>query len=113
MPALAILALLGFAIPANAQAPCPELTRLRSEAAGALKQTRGLVPTLDRCEAYNRFSTAWGAIVQYANDNREACDISTLSLDDFEKYHREAVQARDNVCAGRPVRPFPPDIIRH
>jgi hypothetical protein len=51
-------------------------------------------------------------MVQYANDNREACDISTLSLDEFEKYHREAVQARDNVCAGRPARPFPPDVIR-
>jgi hypothetical protein len=113
MPVLAMIALVGFCGQASAQARCPELTRLRSEAAGALKQTRGLVPTLDRCEAYNRFSTAWGAIVQYANDNREACDISTLSLDDFEKYHREAVQARDNVCAGRPVRPFPPDIIRH
>ena len=113
MPVLAMIALVGFCGQASAQARCPELTRLRSEVAGALKQTRGLVPTLDRCEAYNRFSTAWGAIVQYANDNREACDISTLSLDDFEKYPREAVQARDNVCAGRPVRPFPPDIIRH
>jgi hypothetical protein len=112
MLVLAMIALVGFCSQANAQARCPELTRLRSEAAGALKQTRGLVPTLDRCEAYNRFSTAWAAIVQYANDNREACDISTLSLDEFEKHHREAVQARDNVCAGRPARPFPPDVIR-
>jgi hypothetical protein len=112
MPVLAMIALVGFCSQANAQARCPELTRLRSEVAGALKQTRGLVPTLDRCEAYNRFSTAWATIVQYANDNREACDISTLSLDEFEKYHREAVQARDNVCAGRPARPFPPDVIR-
>src|SRR4051794_39359661 len=29
-----------------------------------------------------------------------------------ERYHREAVQARDNACAGRPLRPFPPDIIQ-
>ena len=112
MPALAMIALVGFCSQANAQARCPELTRLRSEVAGALKQTRGLVPTLDRCEAYNLFSTAWATIVQYANDNREACDISTFSLDEFEKYHLEAVQARDNVCAGRPVRPFPADIIQ-
>jgi hypothetical protein len=112
MPVLAMIVLAGFCSQASAQARCPELSRLRSEAAGVLKPTRGLVPTLNRCEAYNRFSMAWATIVQYANDNREACDISTPSLDEFEKYHREAVQARDNVCAGRPLRPFPPDIIR-
>ena len=112
LPILVMMALVGYCSQANAQERCPELTRLRSEVAGALKQTRGLVPTLDRCEAYNLFSTAWATIVQYANDNREACDISTFSLDEFEKYHLEAVQARDNVCAGRPVRPFPADIIR-
>ena len=39
MPALTIIALLGFCIQANAQAPCPELTRLRSEAQEALKQS--------------------------------------------------------------------------
>jgi hypothetical protein len=111
MSALAMIALVGLYSQTSAQAQCPELTRLRGEAAEALKRTRG-VPTSERCEAFNRFSLAWAAIAQYANDNREACDISTLSLDDFEKYHRDAVTARDNVCAGRPVRPFPADIIR-
>ncbi len=109
--ALALMALVGFFSQANAQTRCPELARLRSEAAEASKpRSRTLIS--NRCEAYTRSSMAWGAFVQYANDNREACDISSLSLDEFEKYHLEAVRARDNVCAGRPVRPFPPDIIR-
>ncbi len=111
MPALAMIALLGFCGQANAQARCPELTQLRSEAAEILKQTRG-VPTSDRCAAYVRFSMAWGAIAQYANDNRELCDISIPSLSDFEKYRREAVTVRDNACAGRPLHAFPPDVIR-
>jgi len=106
-----MIALVGFCSQANAQARCPELTRLRSEAADALKQTRG-VPTSERCEAYNRLSMAWGAVAQYANDHRELCGISAVSLNEFEKYHHDAVTARDNVCAGRPARPFPPDIIQ-
>ena len=110
LPALAMIALTGACNQAGAQAQCPELTRLRSEAAEASKPiARALIS--NRCEAYIRSSMAWAAIVQYANDHRESCDISTRSLDEFEKYHREAVSARDNVCAGRPVRPFPPEII--
>jgi hypothetical protein len=114
MPALAMMALIGFCGQANAQAQCPELTRLRSEAVEASRpmgRTRALIS--DSCEAYIRSSMAWGAMVQYANDHREMCGISFHSLSEFEKYHREAVRARDNVCAGRPVRPFPPDIIQH
>jgi len=109
MPALAMMALAGFCSQASAQARCPELSRLRGEAAEASKQ---LIPASDRCGAYTRFSMAWGAIAQYANDHRELCDISIPSLSDFEKYHREAVTARDNVCAGRPARPYPPDVIQ-
>ena len=109
VPAIAVIALVGFCSQANAQAQCPELTRLRSEASEAAQQTRG-APTSDRCAAYIRFSMAWGAIAQYANDHRELCDISTPLLSDFEKRYREAVSARENVCAGRPIRPFPPDI---
>jgi hypothetical protein len=113
MPALAMIALIGFCSQANAQAQCPELTRLRSEAAEASKQTRGGGLISGRCEAYVRSSRAWGVMVQYANDHREMCDISLHSLSEFEKTHREAERARDNVCAGRPARPFPPEIIRH
>ncbi|HZE54814.1 MAG TPA: hypothetical protein VE111_16310 [Bradyrhizobium sp.] len=108
-PALAMMALVGFCGPANAQALCPELTRLRSEASEAVQQMMG-APTSDRCAAYIRFSMAWGAIARYANDHRELCDISLPLLSDFEKRYREAVNARENVCAGRPIRPFPPDI---
>ena len=111
IPALAIITLVVFCIQADAQTRCPELTRLRSEAAEALKQTR-TVPPSQRCDSYNRFSVAWGAIAQYANEHRESCDISNVSLSQFEEYHRQAVKARDNVCAGRPPRPFPPDIIQ-
>ena len=104
--ALAMIALVGFCSQASAQARCPELIRLRSEAAEALKKTRG-VPTSDRCAAYIRYSMAWGTIAHYTNDHRESCDISVTSLSDFEKYRREAVTARDNVCAGRPAHPYP------
>ena len=112
LPALAMIVLGGFCNQANAQAQCPELTRLRSEAAEASKPTRRAL-TSNRCEAYIRSSMAWGVMVQYANDHRELCNISIRSLSEFEKYHREAVSARDNVCAGRPIRPFPPEIIQH
>lgn len=111
MPTLAITALIGFCGQANAQAQCPELTRLRSEAVGASKPARrALIP--NQCELYIRSSMAWDEMVQYANDHREACDISMQSLSEFEQYRREAVTARDNACAGRPIRPFPPEIIR-
>jgi hypothetical protein len=112
MPALAAIALAGFCSQANAQAQCPELTRLRGEAAEAAKQRIGLVPISQRCEAYVRSSMVWGALAQYANDHRELCDISLVSLNEFEQRHREAVTARDNFCSGRPVRPFPPEIIQ-
>jgi hypothetical protein len=110
LPTLAMIALGGFFSHASAQAQCPELTRLRSEAAQAQKpMARGLIS--DRCEAYIRSSMAWRAVLQYAEDHRESCDISLRSLGEFEKYHHDAVSARDNVCAGRPVRPFPAEII--
>jgi hypothetical protein len=111
--ALAMIMLVGFCSQASAQPQCLELTRLRSEAVKASKPpSRALSLMPDRCETYIRSSMAWQTIVQYAKENRELCDISVRSLDEFEKFHRDAVSARDNVCAGRPIRPFPPDIIR-
>jgi hypothetical protein len=109
MPALAVIALVGFCSHAKAQTKCPELTRLRGEAAEAAKQIAGVA---GRCEAYSRFSMAWGDIFRYANDHRELCDVSGVLLGEFEKRYREAVKARDNVCAGRPLHSFPPDIIK-
>jgi hypothetical protein len=111
IPALTSIALLGFCIQADAQAPCPELTRLRSEAQEALKQSM-TVPASERCYIYVRLSVAWGAVAQYANDNRESCHISIPSLNEFEQYHRKAVKDRANVCAGRPLRPYPADVIQ-
>jgi hypothetical protein len=110
-PALALMALVGFCSQASAQALCPELARLRGEVTEASEKTR-IFPASDRCAAYIHFSLAWGAIARYANDHREMCDISDVLLDDFEKQHRVAMEARKNVCAGRSARPYPAEIIR-
>jgi hypothetical protein len=98
VPSFTIIVLLGFYIRANAQELCPELTRLRSETQEVLKQLM-TAPASERCDMYNRLSLAWGAVAQYANDNLEPCHISVPSLNDFERYHRLTVRARDNVCA--------------
>ena len=111
LPAVAMIALAGFGGEARAQAQCPELTRLRSEAVDASKpMTRALVS--GRCNAYIRASLAWSDLIAYASDHQEVCDISGPALSAWEKSQREAVVARANVCAGRPVRPFAPDVIR-
>jgi hypothetical protein len=52
-----------------------------------------------------------GATLKYADNNRESCDISVQLLNQVEGYHREAVQARGNACAGRPLRLYPADIV--
>ena len=108
--AVAVIALVGLGDQASAQAQCEQLTRMRSKAAEALKKTVG-VPTPGRCESYTELSIAWAEIAEYASDHRESCDVSTSLLETFEKRHQEMVKARDNVCSGRPARPFPPDII--
>ena len=110
LPTLAIVAVVGYCSHAGAQERCPELLRLRAEAAAAIKPMTSAAPS-DRCAAYNRFSMAWGAIAEYASDHRVVCDISIVSLDEFEKRYSDAKKARDNVCAGRPLRPYPPDVI--
>jgi hypothetical protein len=110
LPVLAVLALAGLCREAGAQAPCPELRSLRSEAVEASKPTTRALMS-DRCDAYIRASRAWSAVVDYANDHRDVCEISDRLLGDLETYRREAVAARENVCAGRPVRPFPADIV--
>jgi hypothetical protein len=97
--ALAMTVLSGACNQASAQDRCPELARLRSDAAHAAEQMG--VPTSERCVEYTYFSVAWGAIARYANDHRELCGISALSLDEIDKRHREAIRARENVCAGR------------
>jgi hypothetical protein len=111
VPPFTMIAIVWLWVPAEAQTPCPELARLRNEAAEAWKEAMR-VPSSERCGALYHASLAAEATLKYANNNRESCDISVPLLNQVEGYHREAVQARDNVCAGRPLRPYPADIIQ-
>src|SRR5260370_41260009 len=106
-----MIAIVGLGIQAEAQAPCPEYLRLRNAANEAWKQAMRVSPP-ERCGALYHASLAAEATLNYANDNRESCDIPVPLLNQVEGYHREAVQARDNACAGRPLRPYPADIIQ-
>ena len=111
LPMVATIALAGFCSDVCAQAQCPELTRLRNEAAQSSKpKMRGLM--LNRCEDSIRASQAWSTLVEYAKDHQDVCEISSQSLSALEASHRAAVTVRNNVCAGRPARPFPADIIQ-
>ena len=109
--AFTMMAMVGLAVQVQAQTPCPELVRLRNAATEAWKQAMRAPPS-ERCAALYHASRAAEATFKYADNNRESCDISVQLLDQVERYHSEAVQARDNACAGRPLRPFPPDIIQ-
>jgi hypothetical protein len=111
-PALALAALLGAATAAAAQAPCPELTRLRGAAQAVLKET-GTGPAPARCHHYIRLSQAWGALAQFAGDHRAACQVSSPALDAFARYQRQAEADRDHACAGRPLRAYGADVIQH
>jgi hypothetical protein len=105
VPVLIGIALASICSEADAQAQCPELIRLRNAASGV---PRGL----GTCEGYIRSAMAWDDVRQYADGRRESCAISDDALSNFEKLYRQAVTARNNVCAGRPSRPFPAEIIR-
>jgi hypothetical protein len=105
------MATVAVAVPAQAQAPCPEYLRLRNAANEAWKHAMS-VPPSERCGALYRASLAAAATFTYASNNRDACDISVSLLDQVEGYQRQALQARDNICAGRPLRPYPADIIQ-
>ena len=111
VPAFTIIAIVALGVRAEAQAPCPELVRLRNAASEAWKQAMRVPPSA-RCGALYHAALAAEAAVNYANSNHVSCDISVALLNQVEGYHREAVQARDNACAGRPLRPFPADIIQ-
>src|SRR5260370_41065300 len=105
-----MIATIWLGVQAEAQTPCPELVRLRSAATEAWKEAmRG--PSSERCGALYHASLTAEATLKYANNNHESCDISVPLLNQVEGYHREAVQARDNACAGRPLRPYAADIM--
>jgi len=111
LPAVTAIAMVGLAVQVEAQAPCSELVRLRNAATEAWQQAmRG--PPSERCGALYHASLAAQATLKYADNNRESCDISVPLLNEVERYRREAVEARNNACAARPLRPFPADIIQ-
>ena len=110
VPDCTVIAIVWLGVQAEAQTPCPELVRLRSAATESWKEAMR-VPPSERCGALYHASLAAEATLNYANNNRQSCDISVPLLNQVQGYHREAVQARDNACAGRPLRPYPADIV--
>src|SRR5258708_12988221 len=102
-----MIATVWLGVQAEAQTPCPELVRLRNAATAAWKQAMR-VPSSERCGALYHASLAAEATLNYANDNRESCDISVPLLNQVEGNHPEPVQARDNDCPGPPLPPPPP-----
>ena len=111
VPAFTMIAMVWLGVQAEAQTPCPELVQLRNAATEAWKKAMRAPPS-ERCGALYHASSAAKATLKYADNNRESCDISVPLLNQVKGYHREAVQARDNACAGRPLRPYPADIIQ-
>jgi hypothetical protein len=109
--AFTMMAIVGLGVQVEARTPCQEYLRLRNAATEAWRQAMR-APRSERCGALHHGSLAAEATLKYADNNRESCDISVQLLNQVEGYHREAVKARDSACAGRPLRPFPADIIQ-
>ena len=110
VPAFAMITIIVLGVQVEARTPCQEYLRLRNAATEAWKQAMR-APASERCGALYYASLAAEATLKYADNNRESCDISVQLLNQVEGYHRESVQARDNACAGRPLRPYPADIV--
>ncbi len=111
LPAFTIIAIVWLGVQAEAQTPCEQYLRLRNAATESWKEAMR-APAPERCKALDRASLAAEAALKFASGNRQACNISVPLLSQVEGSHRDAVQARDNVCAGRPLRPYPADIIQ-
>jgi hypothetical protein len=109
--AFTLIAIVGLGVQAEARTPCQEYLRLRDAATEAWKQAMRAPPS-ERCAALYHASLAAEVTLKYADNNRESCDISVPLLNQVDRNRRDAVQARDNACAGRPLRPFPADIIQ-
>ena len=70
LPAVTAIAIVGLAVQVEAQAPCPELVRLRNAATEAWqKAMRG--PPSERCGALYHASLAAQETLKYADNNRE------------------------------------------
>jgi hypothetical protein len=108
--AFTMMTIVGLGVQVEARTPCQEYLRLRNTATETWKQAMR-ARSSERCGALYQASLAAEATLKYADNNRESCGISVQLLNQVEGYHREAVQARDNACAGRPLRPYPADII--
>src|ERR1700730_5333827 len=111
LPAFTMIAIVWLGVQAEALTPCPELVRLRNAATEAWKEAMRVRPS-ERCGALYHASLAAEATLKYANNNRESCDISVPLLNQVEESHRKAVPGPSKGCAGRPLRPYPADIIR-
>jgi hypothetical protein len=111
---LVMAALAGFVMPAEALEDCPELEHLQRTYLEAsqhipldIKKARWGMPSppsRELCDAYRRLSETTKAWVEYARQHEELCRFSGL-LPMMEREYLSAVEARDNVCAGRPPRP--------
>jgi hypothetical protein len=107
-------ALAGFVAPGGAlAADCPELEQLQrayfdaSQQIPLQKKPRPLMPSPPSrglCESYRRLSEATKAWVDHARRHDALCRFSGL-LPMMEQEYLNAVDARDKVCAGRPLRP--------
>jgi hypothetical protein len=73
---IAIILVLG--VRGEARTPCPELIQLRDAATAAWKQAMR-APALERCRILNQAAHAAENTLKYANNNREACDISGIA----------------------------------
>jgi hypothetical protein len=109
--AFTVIAMILFGAQAKAQPPCQQYLQLRNAATEAWKAAMR-APAAERCGALNHASLAAEATLNYVSSNRESCDISVPLLDWVEGSHRKAVQARDDVCAGRPLGRYGADIIQ-
>jgi hypothetical protein len=107
---LVMAALAGFVAPAKALADCPELEQLQSAHFEASQHVPKVspplsppLPTRELCESFRRLSEATKAWIEYARQAGELCRFSGL-LPMMEREYSNAVEARDNVCSGRPWR---------
>ena len=111
VPAFTMIALVCLGVQAEAATPCQDYVRLRNAATEAWKEAM-IAPRSERCGALDHASSAAAATLKFASSNRESCDISVPLLNQVEGYRRQAVRARDNACAGRPLRPYPAEVIQ-
>jgi hypothetical protein len=102
---LTMAALTVFVMQTQARAECPELDRLR---VAFIKAWDVKEPA---CDHYWRLSLAAKAWEEYACRNVESCSISGHLLFQIEREYRDVAETRDNVCAGRPKRPLPAEIM--